>query len=84
MVVIAQKRYRGDSKHLTQMTDTRKGSRDMLRAALAVTASLVLVGILGLLINESRNVDEEYYAAHAERVRAIETTREDLAAITEL
>ena len=54
----------------------------MVRAALAVTASLVLVGILGLLIKESRNVDEEYYAAHAERVRAIETTREDLAAIT--
>ena len=54
----------------------------MVRAALAVTASLILVGILALLIKESRSVDEQHYAAHAERVRAIETTREDLAAIS--
>ena len=53
----------------------------MVRAALAVTASLILVGILGLLIKESRSVDEKYYAAHAERVRAIESTRDDLSAI---
>lgn len=50
----------------------------MLRASLAVIASLILVGILGLLIVESRSVDQQYFAAHTERVRAVEATREDL------
>ena len=55
----------------------------MYRALLAVVASLVLVGVLALLIVESRTVNEEYYAAHAERMRAIETTRDDLVTINE-
>ncbi|MGI9233030.1 MAG: sensor histidine kinase [Woeseiaceae bacterium] len=54
----------------------------MLRAALAVLATLVLVGVLVVLIVESRAVKEDYYVAHAERVRAIETSENDLTAIT--
>lgn len=54
----------------------------MVRVALTIVASLVLVGVLALLIVESRAVDENYYAVHAERVRAIEATRDDLSAIT--
>ncbi len=55
----------------------------MLRAALAVVAAVLLVGILGALIVESRAVKEDYYAAHAERMGAIETSRNDLAAVVQ-
>lgn len=55
----------------------------MLRAALAVLATLVLVGVLVVLIVESRAVKEDYYVAHAERMRAIETSINDLTAITQ-
>ena len=54
----------------------------MPRVALAIVASLVLLGVLSLLIKESSTVNEAYFAAHAERVRAIEATRDDLQAIT--
>jgi len=53
----------------------------MLRAALAIIATLLLVSVLALLIVESRSVNEEYYAAHAERMRAIDTARTDLALV---
>ena len=53
----------------------------MVRAALAVAATTILVGVLALLIAESRSVDESYFAAHAERMRAIEASRDDLALI---
>ncbi len=53
----------------------------MLRASLAVLAAILLVGVLSLLIVESRTVKEDYYAAHAERMRAIESSRNDLTAI---
>ncbi len=55
----------------------------MLRAALAALAAVLLVGILGALIVESRAVKEDYYAAHAERMGAIETSRNDLNAVIE-
>ncbi len=55
----------------------------MLRASLAAAATLILVGVLALLIVESRAVKEEYYVAHAERMRAIEASKNDLAAITQ-
>jgi len=55
----------------------------MLRASLAALATLGLVGVLALLIVESRAVKDDYYVAHAERMRAIETSRNDLAAITQ-
>jgi len=55
----------------------------MLRASLATLATLVLVGVLALLIVQSRAVREEYYVAHAERMRAIETSKNDLTAITQ-
>jgi len=50
---------------------------------LAVLAALLLVGLLSALIVESRAVKEDYYAAHANRMRAIESSRNDLTAITE-
>lgn len=53
----------------------------MLRASLAALAAILLVGVLSMLIVESRAVKEDYYAAHAERMRAIETSRNDLAAV---
>lgn len=53
----------------------------MARALLAALATLLLVGVMALLIVESRAVKEDYYVAHAERMRAIETTKNDLTAI---
>ncbi len=50
----------------------------MVRALLAVLAAILLVSVLSWLIVESRAVKEDYYAAHAERMRAIETSRNDL------
>ena len=53
----------------------------MLRVFLAAAAAIMLVTVLSVLILESRAVKEGYYAAHAERVRAIETSRDDINAI---
>jgi len=53
----------------------------MLRASLAVLAALLLVGVLSVLIVESRAVNEAYYVAHADRMSAIETSKNDLTAI---
>ena len=53
----------------------------MFRASLAVLAALLLVGVLSVLIVESRAVNEAYYVAHADRMRAIETSKNDLTAI---
>jgi len=53
----------------------------MLRASLAVLAALLLVGVLSVLIVESRAVNEAYYIAHADRMSAIETSKNDLTAI---
>lgn len=55
----------------------------MLRALLAALAAILLVGVLSMLIVESRAVKEDYYAEHAERMRAIETSRNDLAAVVQ-
>jgi len=53
----------------------------MVRALLATLAALLLVGVLSLLIIESRAVKEDYYVAHAERMRAIEASGNDIDAI---
>jgi signal transduction histidine kinase len=53
----------------------------MVRAVLATAAALLLVGVLSLLIVESRAVKEVYYIAHAERLRAIESSRKDIDAV---
>lgn len=53
----------------------------MLRGLLAALAGLLLVGVLGTLIVESRAVTNDDYAAHAERMRAIEVSRNDLISI---
>ena len=50
----------------------------MLRALLAAAAAILLVSVLSVLIVESRAVKEGYYAAQAERVRAIETSRDGI------
>jgi signal transduction histidine kinase len=55
----------------------------MLRVAVAALATILLVGVLSLLIVESRAVKEDYYVAHAGRVRAIETSRDDLNTIVQ-
>ena len=53
----------------------------MYRGLLAALAGLLLVGVLGTLIVESRAVTNEDYAAHAERMRAVEVSRNDLLSI---
>lgn len=55
----------------------------MLKAAVAVLAALLLVGVLTILIIESGAVREDYYVAHAGHVRAIETSRNDLDTIVQ-
>lgn len=55
----------------------------MLRVAVAVLAALLLIGVLSMLIVESRAVKEEYYVDHTGRVRAIETSRNDLGTIVQ-
>jgi signal transduction histidine kinase len=59
------------------------GCHRMLRTFLAVLAIAFLLGVLSLLTIESRSVTEDYYIAHANRVRAIETSKDDLAAIVQ-
>lgn len=53
----------------------------MVRAILATVAALVLVGVVSLLIIESRAVKEDYYVAHAGKMRAIESSANDIDAI---
>lgn len=53
----------------------------MLRALLAALAAILLVVVLSVLIVESRAVQEDYYTKHAERMRAIETSKNDLTTI---
>lgn len=53
----------------------------MLRALLAALAAILLVVVLSVLIVESRAVQEDYYVEHAERMRAIETSKNDLTTI---
>lgn len=66
-------------------TEVMVGSMDnrIVRILLAVLAAALLVGVLSVLIVESRAVKEDYYIAHAERMRAIESSRSDIAAIQE-
>lgn len=55
----------------------------MSRGLLAALAAIVMVGILGTLIVESRKVDQSHYATHAERMRAIESSHADLTTIVQ-
>ena len=52
-----------------------------VKVSLAVLAVILLVGVLSLLIVESRAVKDEYYVSHAERIRAIETSAADIEAV---
>jgi signal transduction histidine kinase len=53
----------------------------MQKAILAALAAILLVGVLSVLIVESRAVDEGYYIAHSERIGAIESSRNELTAV---
>lgn len=50
---------------------------------MAVLATLLLVGVLSMLIVESRAVKEDYYVAHAGRMRAVDSSRDDLNTIVQ-
>ena len=47
---------------------------------LTFVAALLVVGVLSLLIFESRAVKNEYYVSHAERERAVDTSQADIIA----
>lgn len=55
----------------------------MMRTFLAVLAIALLLAVLTLLTNESRSVSEDYYVAHANRLRAIETSKDDFELIAQ-
>ena len=47
---------------------------------LTALAAILVVGVLFLLIVESRAVKDDYYVSHAERMRALETSKADILA----
>ena len=49
-----------------------------IKVSLAALAIIVLVGVLSLLIYESRAVDDDYYVSHAQRMRAAESIQSDI------
>lgn len=53
-----------------------------IRISLAVIATALLVGVLSLLIVESRAVTTAYHVDHAERMRGLESVRNSLANVT--
>lgn len=53
----------------------------MLKASLAALSVVLLVTVLGALIVESTAVSGDYFAAHGERLLAIESSRDDLTAV---
>lgn len=52
-----------------------------IRTSLAIIAIGLLVGVLSLLIVESRTVTTEYHVAHAERIRTLDALKSDVAAV---
>lgn len=50
---------------------------------LAIVAGILIVGALSYLIVESRTVKDEYYVAHADRTRTIETIETDISTTIE-
>jgi signal transduction histidine kinase len=52
----------------------------MLRASAAIIAGMIVVGVLAMLIMASQSVNETYYADFADRVRAVEASRDDISA----
>lgn len=52
-----------------------------IKISLAFLTVALLVGVLSLLIIESRAVKDEYYVSHAERMRTIETAETDIGAV---
>ncbi|MEM7502282.1 MAG: ATP-binding protein [Pseudomonadota bacterium] len=52
-----------------------------IRISLAVIATGLLVGVLSLLIVESRTVTTDYHVAHAERIRTLDAVQADVAAV---
>ena len=52
-----------------------------IRLPFAILAVALLVTVLSFLLIESRSVSDDYYLSHAARVRAIESSRNDFAAV---
>ena len=55
----------------------------MLRNALAAVAVLALVGMLAVLVVQSRAVDSEYYVTYGNSVNLLRQSRDELAALQE-
>jgi len=55
----------------------------MLRNALAAVAALALVGVLAVLVIQSRAVDSEYYVSYGNSVNLLRQSQNDLAGLRE-
>ncbi|MDJ0709683.1 MAG: HAMP domain-containing sensor histidine kinase [Woeseiaceae bacterium] len=55
----------------------------MLKGLLATIAAATMIAVFSVLVMESRAVGEDDYIAHAERMRSIETSRDDIIAIVD-
>jgi len=55
----------------------------MLRNALAAVAALALVGVLAVLVIQSRGVDSEYYVTYGNSVNLLRQTQNELATLEE-
>ena len=55
----------------------------MLKGLLATVAAATMIAVFSVLILESRAVGEDDYIAHAERMRHIQTSRDDIISIVD-
>ncbi len=55
----------------------------MLKGLLATIAAATMIAVFSVLILESRAVGEDDYIAHAERMRSIQTSRDDILSIVD-
>ncbi|MDJ0751397.1 MAG: ATP-binding protein [Woeseiaceae bacterium] len=55
----------------------------MLKGLLATIAAATMIAVFSVLIMESRAVGEDDYIAHAERMRGIESSRDDILSIVD-
>ncbi len=55
----------------------------MLKGLLAAIAAATMIAVFSVLIMESRAVGEDDYIAHAERMRRVETSRDDILTVVD-
>ena len=55
----------------------------MLKGLLATIAAATMIAVFSVLITESRAVGEEDYIAHAERMRSIQNSRDDIISVVD-